>query len=155
MVFRNLINSEFGGQLYPINPKHKAVQGQRCYASVQEIGKPIDLAVIASPAATVAEILRDCADVDVRHAIVLSAGFGETGEAGRRIQDEVSEIAKRNEIRFVGPNCVGLVRPWLDLNASFLRGSIPRGKLALISQSGLSVRQLPIGRHRTTWDSRR
>jgi len=135
-VFANLTGSDFKGTIYPVNPKYEQVFGQRCYASLHDIGQPVDLAVIASPASTVAGIFEDCGAAEVHNAVVLSAGFGETGPEGRALQERLKEIAERHEVRFIGPNCVGLVRPWSGMNATFLGGAIPAGKLALISQSG-------------------
>ncbi len=135
-VFANLTDSYFEGSIFPVNPKHESVLGQRCYGSIREIHETVDLAVIASPARTVAGIFEDCGAVGVCNAVVLSAGFGETGEAGRKSQQRLVELAQHNDMRFIGPNCVGLVRPWLGMNASFLRGTTPPGKLALVSQSG-------------------
>ncbi len=135
-VFTNLIRSDFQGEVYPINPKHGEILGRSCHASIEDIREPVDLAVIASPAATVTGIFEQCGAAGVRNAVVLSAGYGETGEAGRGLEQSLRETAARHEIRFIGPNCVGLVRPWFGLNASFLGSAIPQGKLALISQSG-------------------
>jgi acetyltransferase len=135
-VFANLAGSGFEGAIHPINPKYKEVLGRRCHASIRELREPVDLAVIASPGPTVAGIFEDCGATGIRNSIVLSAGFGETGAPGRELERELREIAVRNEMRFIGPNCVGLVRPWSGINASFLRSATPPGKLALVSQSG-------------------
>jgi len=135
-VFANLLAGAFAGPIVPINPKHAEVSGRPCYATLAEARQPVDLAVIATPAATVADIVRQCGDADVRHAIVLSAGFGETGPSGRIREAELADTARQAGVRFLGPNCVGLVRPWLGLNATFLNADTPKGGLALISQSG-------------------
>ena len=135
-VLRNLIEAPFQGALFAVNPKYKKVAGMPCVASLRDIAEPVELAVVASPASTVAGIFEDCAAMGVRNALVVTAGFGETGKAGRKAEDTLLDIARRNGIRVIGPNCVGLVRPWTGMNASFLRGRTPQGKLALISQSG-------------------
>ena len=136
LVFANLLAGGFEGPIIPINPKHAEVSGRRCYGTIAEAGQAVDLAVIATPAATIGEIVRQCGDAGVHHAIVLSAGFGETGARGKALESDLLEIAKRADVRFIGPNCVGLVRPWLGLNATFLKSGTPQGGLALVSQSG-------------------
>ncbi|MGH1368426.1 MAG: GNAT family N-acetyltransferase [Maritimibacter sp.] len=135
-VFANLVSDGFDGALYPINPKHKALGGLTCYAKAIDVGKEIDLAVIATPARTVPGIMRDLGEAGIKNAIVLSAGFGEGGNEGRNFEAEVVAAARRAGVRFMGPNCVGLVRPWQKMNATFLRAGTPKGRLALLSQSG-------------------
>jgi acetyltransferase len=135
-VFANLVTDGFDGALYPINPKHKKVRGIRCYARVTDVGQDIDLAVICTPARTVPGIIRECGEAGIKNAIVLSAGFGEGGNKGENHEAELRAAAKRAGVRFMGPNCVGLVRPWNKMNATFLRAGTPKGRLALISQSG-------------------
>ena len=135
-VFENLLAGSFDGPVIPINPKHKRVAGKRCFAAIADVKEAIDLAVIATPAETVGAIVKECGAAGVAHAIILSAGFGETGIAGRAHEAELLEIARKAGVRFVGPNCVGLVRPWLGMNATFLKSETPRGALALVSQSG-------------------
>ncbi len=136
LVFANLLAGGFDGPIVPINPKYDAVAGQRCYAAIADVDERIDLAVVATPAATVAGIFRDCGEVGVRHVIVLSAGFGEAGATGAALGEEIAEVARQHDIRFLGPNCVGVVRPWLGMNATFLKSTTPKGRLALVSQSG-------------------
>jgi acetyltransferase len=136
LVFRNLREGGFTGPIHPVNPKYQKVAGLRCHADVKSIEGRVELAVIATPADTVPLLLRQCADAGIPSAIVISAGFGETGEAGRQREAELREIARAAGIRFIGPNCVGLVRPALGLNATFLKTSPPAGRLALVSQSG-------------------
>lgn len=136
LVFANLRSDGFEGEIYPINPKHKKVGGLNCYPSILEVGEEVDLAVIATPAHTVPGIIRDLGEVGTRNAIVLSAGFGEGGGDGSDYEKELIAAARRAGVRFMGPNCVGLVRPWHNMNATFLRAGTPRGRIALISQSG-------------------
>ncbi len=135
-VFSNLLAGGFQGQLVPINPKYQTVAGKRCYPGIGDVTEHVDLAVIATPAATVAGIIRECGEADIGHAVVISAGFGETGAEGRAMEAELLDIARRSGVRFLGPNCVGLVRPWAAMNATFLKSSTPQGRLALVSQSG-------------------
>jgi acetyltransferase len=136
LVFSNLLKSGFEGPLVPVNPKYETVAGRRCYPSIDEVGDDLDLAVIATPADTVGGIIRQCGEAGIGHAIVISAGFGETGAEGRAREAELLDIARRAGVRFMGPNCVGLVRPWNNMNATFLKAATPQGRLALVSQSG-------------------
>jgi len=135
-VLQNLRQGKFDGPIYPINPKHKKVQGLRCHPDLAHVGKPVDLAVIATPAPTVPGILHACGEHGVRAAIVLSAGFGEAQGDGSRLAKAMLEEARRYQIRILGPNCLGLIRPSRKLNATFSKNAAHPGPLALISQSG-------------------
>ena len=135
-VYANLLSGGFTGPVVPINPKYDKIADKICHATLGEVGAHIDLAVIATPAHTIPDIIRDCAKSGTRHAIVLSAGFGEAGDAGKRLEAELLETARRHGIRLLGPNCVGLVRPTIGMNATFLKSATPKGRIALISQSG-------------------
>ena len=136
LVFQNMKRAGFAGELYPVNPKHAKVGGMRCYPDLAAIGKPVDLAVIATPAATVPGIIQQCGEAGTQNAIVLSAGFGEGGSPGGNLAAKLESAARRARVRFLGPNCVGLVRPWIGMDATFLRSETPKGRLALVSQSG-------------------
>lgn len=135
-VYANLLAGGFAGKIVPINPKHTGGDGQKYVASLADAGEPIDLAVVATPAETVPGIIAQCAAADTRNVIVLSPGFGERGEGGNRLSAQLLETARRSGVRIMGPNCIGLVRPHLGLDATFLRSKTPPGRLALISQSG-------------------
>lgn len=135
-VFENLLEGNFEGTLYAINPKHSEVQGRPCYPSLQAIGEPVELAVIATPASTVPDILHECGENGVRTAIVHSAGFGEVQGEGARLQKAMLEEAKRYNLRVLGPNCLGLMRPDHGMNATFSKNTAQPGSLALVSQSG-------------------
>ncbi len=135
-VYANLLAAGFDGPIVPINPKYKKVGDKVCYPQLGDVGAPIDLAVIATPAPTIPGIIRDCARAGTKHAIVLSAGFGEIGDTGKEIEAELLDTAQRHGVRLLGPNCVGLVRPTIGMNATFLKSATPVGRLALISQSG-------------------
>ena len=135
-VFENLANGGFEGELYPINPKRETVLGSRCYPDIESIGAPIDLAVIATPAAGVPEIIQRCGELGVGAAIVLSAGFREAGPPGLELERQITASARRYRMRLVGPNCLGMVRPSVGLNATFSKDNAQPGSLALVSQSG-------------------
>lgn len=136
VVYRNLLSSGFQGQVYPINPNRRRVQGRKAYASLQDIDAAIDLAVIATPARTVPGIIEACSEHDIRMALIMSAGFAESGDAGKRLQEQVLKTAQSHDIRIMGPNCLGLIRPELSLNITFGHNNAKSGSLALVSQSG-------------------
>ncbi|MBL8380596.1 MAG: bifunctional acetate--CoA ligase family protein/GNAT family N-acetyltransferase [Burkholderiales bacterium] len=135
-VYRNLRDGGFQGPLLPVNPRHAEIDGAPCHKSLLALPHPVDLAVIATPAAAVPGVLEDAARARIGHALILTAGFGETGAAGRALEDQVRSIARRAGIRLVGPNCLGMMRPSIGLNASFARVGARPGHLALIAQSG-------------------
>ena len=135
-VFDNLRNAGFSGPVYAINPKYKRLYHQPCYPSITAIGKPVDLAVIATPAPTVAEIIHACGEHGVRAAIIISAGFSEGDGHGASLEKAVLEAARQYQMRILGPNCLGLIRPSVGMNATFSKNNAKPGQLALISQSG-------------------
>jgi acetyltransferase len=136
VVFRNLISSGYKGDIYPINPKHEKIQGKKAFKSIDAIGKPVELAVVATPAKSIPGIVEACGLYGVKTMIILSAGFRESGPAGRRLEDRVVEVAKEFGIRFIGPNCLGLIRPDQGINITFGYNNAKPGNLALVSQSG-------------------
>ncbi|MBT3012584.1 MAG: bifunctional acetate--CoA ligase family protein/GNAT family N-acetyltransferase [Candidatus Thiodiazotropha sp. (ex Lucina aurantia)] len=136
VVFKNLISSGFKGDIYPINLKHDKVQGIKAYKSIEAIIKPVELAVVATPAKTIPAIVQACGEHGVKTMIILSAGFRESGTAGRRLEDKIVELAKDYGMRFIGPNCLGLIRPDQGINITFGNNNAAPGNLALVSQSG-------------------
>ncbi len=136
VVFKNLLEGEFKGEIYAINPKRDSVQGQKAYDDLEAIGEPVDLAVVATPARTVPGIVEQCGVYGIKSMIILSAGFREVGEQGRALEEKVRDAARSHGIRFMGPNCLGLIRPSLGLNATFGNNSAAEGGIALVSQSG-------------------
>jgi len=135
-LMRNLIGQGYNGIVYPINPKRMSVFGVRAYPSVSKTPDKIDLAVVATPAPTIPDIVRDCGKAGVEVMVIISAGFMEMGEEGKKLFAEVFETARRYNIRIVGPNCLGFMVPKISLNASFANKIAMPGKLAFISQSG-------------------
>ncbi|MCG8425828.1 MAG: CoA-binding protein, partial [Chromatiales bacterium] len=135
-IFRNLIQAKFKGGLFPINPEHKKVQGYKCYGKIADVDSNIDLAVIATPAKSVVGVVRQCGEAGVKAAVVLTAGFREIGPAGARLEQSLLETAQHYNLRLVGPNCLGIMRPSVGLDATFLETPAPAGGLALVSQSG-------------------
>jgi acetyltransferase len=136
VVLRNLEDAGFEGPIYLVNPKHDTVLGRECVSSLQEVDQPVDLAVIVTPAETVPDVLDDCGACGVSAAVILSAGFRESGEDGRALEQVVLDRARRHRIRFIGPNCLGVMRPAVKLNATFSQRMARPGQIALVSQSG-------------------
>jgi acetyltransferase len=132
----NLISSPFGGAVFPVNPKRASVLGIKAYPSVQEIPAEVDLAVITTPAKFIPGIIRECGEVGVRAAVVISAGFKESGEEGQRLERELIEEAHKARIRVIGPNCLGIMVPPTGVNATFAAGMARTGNVGFISQSG-------------------
>ncbi|MDY6940603.1 MAG: bifunctional acetate--CoA ligase family protein/GNAT family N-acetyltransferase [Cyanobacteriota bacterium] len=132
----NLIRSPFGGTVFPVNPKRRNILGVRAYADIAAVPEPVDLAVIATPAPTVPGIIAQCADAGVKGAIVISAGFKETGEAGIALEREILNEARRGKMRVIGPNCLGVMSPLSGLNATFANTTARPGNVGFISQSG-------------------
>ena len=136
IVWRNLAAGGLRGGLYAVNPKHRTVFGKPAYASLSKLPEKPDLAVVATPARTVPGIVEQAGAAGIKAAIVLSSGFGEAGEAGRALQDEMLEAARRHGVRILGPNCLGAMRTDAGLDATFARTPARPGSLALVSQSG-------------------
>ncbi len=137
-LFHNLLESGFTGPVYPVNPGAEVVQSVRAYASVEDLPEPVDVAVVAVPAASVADVARACGENGVRGLVVISAGFGEAGEEGRARQLELVRICHESGMRLIGPNCMGIVNtdPDVNLNATFSPLSPPPGTIGFLSQSG-------------------
>src|SRR5579859_1247376 len=136
IVWRNLVAAAPKGTLYAVNPKHAAIRGSRAFARLTDLPEKPDLAVIATPARTVPVILRDAGAAGIKAAVVLSSGFAEAGPEGAALQKEMLDIARAGGVRLLGPNCLGVMRTDVGLNATFARSYAHPGKLALVSQSG-------------------
>ncbi len=136
IVFQNMLESGFKGKLFAVNPKHETVQDQPAYSNIRDIDEHVELAVITTPAHTVPGIIEQCGEAGVKAAIIISAGFREVGESGLKLERAVVENARRYGMRFIGPNCLGVMRPSIGLNATFNNGGATGGSLALVSQSG-------------------
>ncbi|MBZ5593166.1 MAG: bifunctional acetate--CoA ligase family protein/GNAT family N-acetyltransferase [Acidobacteriia bacterium] len=135
-ILWNLINSPFGGTVYPVNPKRNSVLGIRAYPNIGAVPDKVDLAVIVTPAITVPAVVRDCVAAGVKGAIIISAGFKEAGQAGAELERQVLEEARRGRMRIIGPNCLGVMSPLSGLNATFANAIARPGNVALVSQSG-------------------
>lgn len=136
IIMQNLMNSPFGGIIYPVNSKRKSVLGVRAYTSLEAIPDDIELAVIVIRAEFVPGIVRECVAKGVKGAIIISAGFKEIGEVGVALEQEILTEARRGNMRIIGPNCLGVMSPQTGLNATFARGMAQKGSVAFVSQSG-------------------
>ena len=136
VIFRNILDSGYKGRLYPINPKHESIHGIATYKSIEDIGARVELAVIATKPKTVPEIVEQCGRSGIRNIIIISAGFSESGHTGAALERKTMEIARSYGVRVLGPNCLGIIRPEIGLNATFARVTASVGNLALVSQSG-------------------
>ena len=132
----------FTGRLYPVHPKEKQVQGLDAYPSAADLPQVPDLAVLVLPTSIVAETLDACGQKGIRQAIVVSGGFTEIGVAGTRLQQELETVAQRHGIRFLGPNCIGVVNSHHRLNSTFLPYDIRPGYIGMASQSGSFITQM-------------
>ena len=136
-VLINLVSGGFRGVVYPINPECEAVMGIPCIPSVSSCPKVPDLAIICTPAEKVPQVIGECGAAGIRGVIILSAGFRETGETGKQLEEEVKQVIRKYDgMRVIGPNCLGIIVPALKLNASFAAAMPAPGHIAFISQSG-------------------
>ncbi|HVF99436.1 MAG TPA: acetate--CoA ligase family protein, partial [Chloroflexia bacterium] len=135
-ILWNLISNPFGGTVFPVNPTRPSILGIKAYPGLSAVPDPVDLAVIVTPATTVPGIMAECVEAGVKGAIVISAGFKETGPEGVELERQVLEHARRGKIRLIGPNCLGVMRPLSGLNATFANGMARPGSVGFISQSG-------------------
>ncbi len=137
ITLKNLVGGGYNGVVYPVNPKREAVLGIPCYPDVKSLPKVPDLAVIMTSAKIVPQLVKECGEAGIHGLIIMSAGFKESGEEGKRLEQLVKdEKAKFTDMRIIGPNCLGILVPGLNMNVSFADGMPKRGHVAFISQSG-------------------
>ena len=134
-AIRTLVAERYEGRIYPVNPKEKSILGYKCYPSVSAIEGPVDVALVATPARTLPKVLEDCGRKQVKGAVVLAGGFGEMGAEGKALEDEMVAVARKYNIRLVGPNTSGMLNLIDHLNLVGLRDA-PEGDIALLTQSG-------------------
>ncbi len=132
----NLVSNPFGGTVFPVNPRHSSVLGIRAYPTIADVPDAVDLAVVATPAPGVPDVIAACVDAGVRGAIIISAGFKEVGIEGSNLEHKILEIARRGRMRIIGPNCLGVMNPLKGLNATFAGAMARPGSIGFISQSG-------------------
>ena len=135
-LIKNLLSTSYKGAVFPVNHRRSHVKGLKAYKSVLDIGNNIDLAIIATPAQTVSNILEECGQKGIRGIVIISAGFKEIGTKGKKLYEDIEKISKKYGMRIIGPNCLGFINPTLGLNASFATNETLKGNIAFISQSG-------------------
>ena len=126
----------FSGTLYPVNAMRDEVLGKKAYRNIASVPTQVDLALIATPAVTVPGIIRECVAAGVKAAIVISAGFKESGAVGTDLERQILESTKGTALRVIGPNCLGVMAPHINLNATFSKDMAKSGNVAFLTQSG-------------------
>ncbi len=136
VLVENLIQGGFQGKVYPVNPRYRSIHALKAYPSIVDTNTAVDLAIIATPIATVPDIVKECVTKNVGGTIIISAGGREVGPQGEEIEKKIEWEAWKGGLRIIGPNCLGIICPQRNLNASFASRMPQKGKLAFISQSG-------------------
>jgi len=132
----NIIGSGFDGIVYPINPKRTNVLGVKTYKTILDVPDTVDLAIIATPAKSAPAIVEECGIAGVSSVLLISAGFAEAGEEGKKLMAQISETIRKYNMSLIGPNCLGFIKPSVKFNATFASKMALPGKIAFISQSG-------------------
>jgi acetyltransferase len=137
-ILENLLHGKFQGKVYAVNANHPEVLGLKTYASIRDIPGTVDLAIVATPATTVPQLIGECVDAGAKSAIVISAGFRERGAEGAALERQIQEQLQRSSssMRLIGPNCLGIMNPTTGLNATFVKEAPKAGNVAFLSQSG-------------------
>ena len=135
VLLENLLLSK-GRNVFAVNPNRKSVFNLDCHPAIGDISEKIDLAVIATPPQTVPGILEECGQAGSGGVIIISSGFREMGEEGKKLEEQLAEISRRCRMKIIGPECLGIIRPSIGLNASLLKVDAEKGNIALISQGG-------------------
>lgn len=135
-LMKNFRELGFEGRLYPVNIRKSEVFGLQAYPSVEQIPETVDLGVIATPARTVPDVVEQCGKAGIKGLIIISAGFKEIGAEGKALEERITRLKKEYDLRIIGPNCLGVIRPSSRLNATFISKMPKPGNIAFISQSG-------------------
>jgi len=133
---KNFTSLGFNGKVYPVNIRKTEILGVKAYQSIEQIPDSIDLAIIATPAKTVPDVVEQCGKIGIKGIIIISAGFKETGAEGKALEEKILETKQKYGLRIIGPNCLGVIRPSINLNATFVSKMPKSGNIAFISQSG-------------------
>lgn len=136
IILDNLLLPECTCRVYTVNPNRETVLGLKCYPKVSCLPEIPDLVIIVTPAKTVSEVVQDCGEFGIKSIVIISAGFKEIGEEGKKREDEIIKIARKYGIRVLGPNCMGIIRPSAHINGTFARKIPAAGNVAFLSQSG-------------------
>ena len=135
-VLQNLLHPNFRGKVYAVNPARSDVLGLKAYKNIGDLPERVDLAVLATPAATIPELIGQCVDAGTRSAVVISAGFRERGADGAELERQIQTQLARGSMRLIGPNCLGVMNPAIGMNATFAKDPAKAGNVAFLSQSG-------------------
>lgn len=138
-ILSNILSGQYPGKVYPVNPKATEISGLKCYPDVSSIPDIPDLAIVVVPAKIVCSVIEECGKKGTKAAIVISAGFKESGDEGRKREQELVNVAKKYGCRIIGPNCLGIIDTYSDLNVSFAPVMPGKGSIAFISQSGALI----------------
>ncbi|MBW2481087.1 MAG: acetate--CoA ligase family protein [Deltaproteobacteria bacterium] len=134
-TIRTLVDEKYEGNIYPVNPKEKSIMGFKCYKNVSDIKGSVDVALVCTPARSLPAVLEDCGQKRVKGAVILAGGFGEIGDDGRKLENEMVAVANKHNIRLIGPNTSGMLNLHDSLNLVGLKDT-PKGDIALLTQSG-------------------
>jgi len=133
---KNLIDLKFSGKIFPVNIHKTEILGLKVYQSVEQIPEQVDLAIIATPAKTVPDVLEQSGKAGIKGVVIISAGFKEIGAEGKALEERINQIKRKYDLRIVGPNCLGVIRPSVNLNVTFINKMPKPGNIAFLSQSG-------------------
>jgi acetyl coenzyme A synthetase (ADP forming)-like protein len=136
VMLENLIHDGYKGEVYPVNPKYEELRGLKCYPSIKDIPEAPEMVCIAIPALAVEAVVDECIEKKVKSIVIIAAGFKETGEAGKKLEESIRTKTKEAGIRVLGPNCLGFINNKENVNLSFVRKNPGNGDIAFISQSG-------------------
>ena len=137
-IVENILKSDLNGSVYPVSPREKHIASVKAYKYIIDIKDPVDLAIIVFPSAVAHMALEQCGQKGIKSVIIISAGYKEIGERGIEREEKIKEIARKYDISFIGPNCLGVINtdPDVMLNASFARQMPEAGSIGFLSQSG-------------------
>ena len=135
-VVRNLVEYRYGGRIYPVNPTAKEILGHTCFPSIADVPEPLDLGVVVVPAPMVNDVVEQCGKRGIKHLIVVSGGFAETGKEGLEREKALALLGKKYGMRIVGPNCIGTIDTHTPVNTTFVVGMPQVGDIGFVSQSG-------------------
>ena len=135
-VLANLLSGAYKGHVYAVNPHRSEIFGMPCYASIGAVPEPVDLVIVVTPALTVPGVVAECVKANANAIVVISAGFKEKGAEGATLERQIQIALSRSTTRLIGPNCLGLMNPWVGLNATFAKDTVLPGNVAFLSQSG-------------------
>ncbi len=136
ILMKNLTEQGYRGNVYPVNIHKPEVLGFKAYQTVGQLPEVVDLAIIATPAGTVPDIVEQCGKAGITGIIIISAGFREVGPEGKALEDRILEIKKKYAMHIIGPNCLGIIHPDVNFNATFIPKMPKTGSIAFVSQSG-------------------